>query len=107
MRKRYPHDGPHKYLKIPVGSKGYKVYKCILPGCNHNLPTLEMALGLTSLCHGCSGEVTFTKEMLVSQSEVTKPYCPSCRAERARRREALIAVGSSPRLPDDEQGEYA
>jgi len=83
----------HKYQKVAVGKKGYQVYKCVLEGCNHHLPTLSLALGRETLCHNCNLPTTFTKEMLVSGREVSKPMCLACRELRHTLRAELAGIG--------------
>lgn len=100
-KKERIHEGPHKYQKMSIGNKGYQVYKCILPGCRHHLPTLNMALNAETLCHVCNTPTFITKEMLVRGHEVTKPVCPHCRAVKQKAREALIAIGQNVREEDE------
>ncbi len=99
-KKPRAHEGPHKYQKIAIGTKGYQVYKCVLPGCNHNVQ-LALALNLETLCHICNTITIITKDMLIRGKEVLKPLCLDCRATRLRVREQLISIGRTP--PEEEE----
>jgi len=84
------HDGPHKYERIDVGTKGHVIYRCMLPDCPHFLPSITYVTGRLSLCWGCDDTCRITKEDI--WHKVKHPMCESCKEERAQRREEMKQI---------------
>ena len=89
----------HKYQLITLKTSGRKVFKCMLPDCPHYLPEIELAIGRLTVCNGNCGETfAITQEHLSK----TRPVCPNCKEIRLRRNLALMAVGRSAEVSDDD-----
>jgi hypothetical protein len=63
----------HKYERVKLGSKGYRVYKCMLPNCMHYVRE-ELVIGMLTICHRCGQPVQMTKLM----AQQKKPHCRMC-----------------------------
>jgi len=63
----------HKYQRIILGSKGYKVMKCLLPNCPHFI-RIELAIGKLCICWRCNKEFVLTQKHL----RMKKPHCEDC-----------------------------
>jgi len=87
----------HMYELITLKASGRKVFKCMLVDCTHYLPERELVIGRKSLCHICKEPLVMTREHL----EIKKPVCEPCRDIRAKRREAMIAVGRGGELLEE------
>jgi hypothetical protein len=81
----------HKYERTELGSKGYTVYKCMIPDCPHFIEP-RLVVGRLSICHGCDGELILTKTM-INIEQIKRPVCEECKAERIRRRKELQTIG--------------
>lgn len=90
----------HKYKRMSVGRKGHEIYKCMLPGCAHYLPYVELAIGRLSQCWGCNSPIELTQDM-VGNLKTIRPVCENCKELRKAQRLALAAVPMS----EDEQGD--
>lgn len=64
----------HKYQRTKLGSKGYIVYKCMLPSCPHFINE-SLLLGRECICWRCGDEFIITKHY-------KKPHCNSCTRPR-------------------------
>jgi len=66
-------DHLHEYRKQKLGNKGYLIFKCTVPGCNHYVP-LNLALGRLCKCNRC-GEA-----MVIGQyaKRLARPHCDDC-----------------------------
>ncbi len=62
----------HKYTRVKLGTKGYIVYKCTLPGCPHYLRQ-ELVTGRLCECWRCGKPFTMTVKTLLK-----KPHCSDC-----------------------------
>ena len=81
----------HKYERIELGSKGWIIYKCMLPGCTHYLPMAKLIVGKESLCWGlCDGTVIYTQDDY--EKKLKHPMCESCREQRKEQRQALASL---------------
>lgn len=81
----------HKYERFYWPNKK-PFYKCMVPGCAHYLPMVELAIGRESICWGpgCNRLVTITKEDV--QRDLKHPMCEDCRRERQEKREELMKI---------------
>ena len=81
----------HKYERTEVGKKGWIVYRCTLPECNHYLPHAELIINKLSLCWGnCGGEVVYTQADF--NQKLKRPMCASCRKMRKDQIQSLQLV---------------
>lgn len=84
----------HKYERTEVGKNGWIIYRCVLPGCTHYLPSAQLIVGKNSLCWGvCEGTTVYTQEDY--NQKLKRPMCSGCRAIRQAQREALAYVPES------------
>lgn len=60
----------HKYIGTTLGSKGYRIYKCKVPGCTHFIAE-KLIIGRFCVCWRCGKD--FTVHILHK-----KPHCDSC-----------------------------
>ena len=60
----------HKLKRIALGNKGYKVYKCMLPGCSYHVRT-ELAVGVIAKCWRCAQDFIMTP----GTAKQAKPHC--------------------------------
>ena len=83
----------HQYQKMPYGSKGHEVFKCMIADCPHFMPQKELAIGRMHICWGCD------KEMILNKAHMTvvKPKCDHCIENNAARlsRMANVSYGGS------------
>jgi hypothetical protein len=83
----------HKLERVQLGSNGYTVYKCILPGCS-TFYQKDLTLGHITLCHGCNEEIVMTKSMIQNHGVgIKKPMCDKCIEEKKDRRSRLSQIG--------------
>jgi hypothetical protein len=87
---KYQHT--HKYERTELGTKGYEIYKCMLPDCPHYVP-VQTAVGRLSLCWGggCHHAVMLTRDM-VMYDKIRRPFCSDCKAERAEGRRRMREI---------------
>lgn len=85
------HEGPHKYERVEVGTKGWVVYKCMLPGCSHYLPSAKLIVNKVSICWGiCNNTAIYTQEDY--EKKLKHPMCDNCREVRRKQREELSKI---------------
>ena len=77
--KKPAHKGPHKYKRILWGDKKTKIYRCMLPNCNH-YKHVEFIEGTEFVCWKCGKTGIFTKEH-VARDKV-RPKCAECLGKR-------------------------
>lgn len=63
----------HRYEKVILGKKGYTVFKCNLPLCNHYIQA-KLAEGKMTLCNRCGNEMLLDKRAM----KLVKPHCADC-----------------------------
>ena len=80
----------HKYKRVDIGGKGYIIYRCMIPGCSHYLPTKELIINRETLCWDCNRITVYTQEMY--NRKIMDPLCEDCRQKRIERREELKAL---------------
>jgi formylmethanofuran dehydrogenase subunit E len=71
MAKRANHL--HRYRRVYLGTNGYKVYKCIQPGCTHYTP-VHLVEGALCECNRCGEAMIMDKAAM----QLAKPHCRSC-----------------------------
>lgn len=72
MTKKFA-DHLHKYARKIIGNKGYKVYKCTVPGCTHYVRMI-LASGRICQCNRCGEPMVMTKYAMT----LAKPHCDDC-----------------------------
>jgi hypothetical protein len=60
----------HKYINKKLGTKGYRIYKCVLPNCTHFIAE-NLVIGRQSICWRCDAVFIITKLH-------KKPHCNDC-----------------------------
>lgn len=70
---RKNHPGAHRYEKKVLGRRGYTVFACNLPGCEHYIRA-ELAKNKISLCNRCGKEMILDTRAL----KLVKPHCVDC-----------------------------
>ena len=81
----------HKYERVEVGKKGWVIYRCTLPDCNHYLPTAELIINRESLCWGlCEGTCIYSRDDY--NNKLKRPMCEGCRALRQQQKLAMSNV---------------
>ena len=63
----------HKYVRKKVGSKGFEVYKCSIPGCTHFVQSVFLP-GRKSICWRCNTVFTIDEKTAL----LKKPHCNDC-----------------------------
>jgi len=71
MAKKYNHL--HKYKRTKLGDKGYIVFRCMVPGCNHYMRK-ELFVGTLCRCWRCEEPMVINSYML----RLVKPHCAAC-----------------------------
>ena len=71
----------HQYQKMPYGSKGHEIFKCMTAGCSHFMPQKELAIGRMHICWGCGKEMQITQEHMSKK----RPKCDYCIENNAAR----------------------
>lgn len=82
----------HKYERQKIGKNGHEIFRCMLPECTHNLPSIELAVGRLSLCWGGCGDAVLINQEMYSR-RIVHPMCDKCKAEKIRRRRELDNLG--------------
>lgn len=72
----------HKYERVRLGTKGFKVYKCVLPNCPHYIRE-ELVAGKMTICWRCGAAIVMTKPM----ARMKKPHCYDCTREYTQKNE--------------------
>jgi len=72
-------------MKIGL-SKGYVIYKCMLPNCPHYL-SADLIVGRQSVCWKCGNPFMITKDIAGAESShpLVKPHCRNCTKRRRER----------------------
>ena len=63
----------HKYERVRLGRGGYKVFKCMLPGCPHYIRK-ELVVARESLCWRCNEPMILS----VRDVEYKRPHHKGC-----------------------------
>jgi hypothetical protein len=63
----------HKYERVRLGDRGFKVFKCALPNCPHYLRR-ELVVGKLTRCWRCDRIMIMTKPA----AKMKKPHCLDC-----------------------------
>lgn len=63
----------HRYEKVILGKKGYTVFRCNLPNCNHYIAE-KLAAGKESVCNRCGNVMILDKRAM----RLTRPHCVDC-----------------------------
>lgn len=63
----------HKYERVKLGTKGFEVFKCVLPNCSHYIRK-ELVFGKVTKCWRCDKDIVMTKPM----ARMKKPHCRNC-----------------------------
>lgn len=97
--KKSKYDHVHKYMLVDYGKNNRKVFKCMVPGCTHFMPHLELALGQYSQCWGgCGTDIIINQRHL----KIKKPMCELCKEARKLRQDDLVeGIGIEVREYDD------
>jgi formylmethanofuran dehydrogenase subunit E len=82
-RKKFP-DHLHKYKRIKLGN-GYKVYKCINPGCSHYV-SVKLVEGQICQCNRCGQPMVMDRAAM----QLARPHCYSC--TKSRRQETIEKI---------------
>ena len=62
----------HKYVRKKFGSKGFIIYRCILPGCTHFI-SADLIIGRESICNKCDKPFIITINLALA-----RPHCIDC-----------------------------
>jgi|SRR5665213_641658 len=81
----------HKYERTEIGKKGHVVYRCVILGCSHFLPSQQLIINRESLCWGVCGDIVVYTQDDYNQ-KLKRPMCASCRLERQKQKEVLQSV---------------
>lgn len=73
MARKYDHE-VHQYYLAKIGKKGWQVYRCAIPGCEHFLPHIKLMRGRKSICWGCGDDFILG----VKHRRIHKPKCVNC-----------------------------
>lgn len=73
IRKAHLGEHIHKYQRIKLGAKGYKVFKCMKPSCPHFM-RVELVVGMEHECWRCG----MTMVMNQWSVQYKKPHCRAC-----------------------------
>ena len=71
-KKKYIHEGPHKYIRDKFPN-GRRIYKCVLLDCHHYLPE-QFIEGKASLCWRCGNVFQISKAL----ADLKRPHCKKC-----------------------------
>ena len=72
MRKKtYNHT--HRYEKRVIGKKGYTVFVCNMPDCNHYISE-ALVRGKRSICNRCGADMLMDTRAM----NLVKPHCADC-----------------------------
>ena len=63
----------HKYRRSALGTKRWKIYKCVLPGCTYYIDA-KLIENRISICWRCNDPFVIDKRL----SELAKPHCHDC-----------------------------
>lgn len=69
------------------------IFKCMIPGCSHFMPTKEQVIGQQSQCWGgtierdCTNLITMNASHTLPKMTGRKPYCPDCLELRKTQKE--------------------
>lgn len=66
-------DHLHIYKKKVLGTNGFKVFKCMKPGCTHYV-RVDLAENALCACNRCGEAMVLTKAAM----QLVKPHCPDC-----------------------------
>jgi hypothetical protein len=71
MSKHQEHA--HRYVRIKLGKKDYKVFRCVRPGCAHYIRQ-ELVVGKIAQCWRCDDEFVMNQKT----AQLKKPHCAKC-----------------------------
>lgn len=63
----------HRYKRVSLGTRGYKVYRCIVPGCPHYI-SVDLVENSLCECNRCGQPMVMTKAAM----QLAKPHCQDC-----------------------------
>ena len=63
----------HRYERKPLGNKGYKIFKCMVPGCTHYID-VKMGEGRICECNRCHKPFVLDRRAM----KLAKPHCLDC-----------------------------
>jgi late competence protein required for DNA uptake (superfamily II DNA/RNA helicase) len=63
----------HRYERAILGKKGYTVFRCNLPDCNHYI-SAKLAEGKLTICNRCGNQMLLDRRAM----KFVKPYCVDC-----------------------------
>lgn len=82
----------HKYRRFLIGDNDHIIFRCMIPGCSHFLPTKELAIGALSQCWGECGEVVELNYLHTNpKHSAAKPLCEACKDIKRKRRQAFAS----------------
>ncbi len=77
-----PNQHIHKYQRVPLGSNGHEVFRCMLRNCSHYIAEV-FVIGREAICWRCEKVHVVRK---TRQNHVAvKPICEECRLMRRRK----------------------